>query len=181
MPGGAYIYQGQELGLPEVEDLPDDVMQDPRFEQTGRRSRGRDGCRVPIPWSGAQAPFGFSPPDAKASPWLPQPPAWAALSVAAETGAPDSMLELYRRALDIRRSQPALGDGWLDWSPAPAGALIFTRGQNFVCMVNISADALPLPTTAQLLLASAPLTPDGRLPADTAAWLTVPPAPRQDP
>ena len=175
LPGGAYIYQGQELGLPEVEDLPDDVLQDPRFEQTGRRSRGRDGCRVPIPWSGERAPFGFSPSDATASPWLPQPPVWAALSVEAETGAPESTLELYRRALRVRRSQPALGDGsLLDWQAAPQGALVFARGPTFVCMVNVSADPMPVPDNAQLLLASGPLTPAGRLPADTTVWLSVP-------
>ena len=102
---------------------------------------------------------------------------WAALSVAAETGAPDSMLELYRRALGIRRAQPALGDGSLDWLEAPNGALIFTRGRSFVCVVNTSADPIPLPDTAQLMLASGPLTPEGRLPADTTVWLSVPEEP----
>jgi alpha-glucosidase len=77
LPGGAYVYQGEELGLPEVEDLPDDALQDPTWELSGRAERGRDGCRVPIPWSGSAPPFGFSPPDAGAPPWLPQPPSWA--------------------------------------------------------------------------------------------------------
>ena len=84
LPGSAYIYQGQELGLPEVEDLSDAVMQDPAFEHTRGKSRGRDGCRVPLPWCGIRPPFGFSPPDATADPWLPQPRAWADLTAAAQ-------------------------------------------------------------------------------------------------
>ena len=97
LPGGAYVYQGEELGLAEVEDLPDEVLQDPGWEQSGRTERGRDGCRVPIPWSGEAPPFGFSPPNASAPPWLPQPVAWRELTVEAETGDECSMLELYRR------------------------------------------------------------------------------------
>jgi len=173
LPGGAYIYQGEELGLPEVEDLPDEVLQDPRFDQTSRESRGRDGCRVPMPWSGDSPPFGFSPPDAVAPPWLPQPPSWAALTVEAETGASGSMLELYRRALRRRRTEPALGDGTLRWLDAPAGALVFARDPGFICMVNVSADRLLLPDGMTMLLSSGPLTPGGRLPIDTAAWLSA--------
>jgi alpha-glucosidase len=173
LPGGAYIYQGQELGLPEVEDLPDAVLQDPRFEQTGRESRGRDGCRVPIPWSGKRPPFGFSPPDATSPPWLPQPSSWSALSVEAESGAPDSMLELYRRALRIRRAHPALGQGRLRWLEAPAGVLVFARQPGFLCIVNLSAGMMGLPDGAQTLLASSPLSPDGQLSPDTAAWLAA--------
>jgi alpha-glucosidase len=173
LPGGAYIYQGQELGLPEVEDLPDEALQDPRFVQTDRQSRGRDGCRVPIPWAGQTPPFGFSPPSASAPPWLPQPSSWAALSVAAQTGAPGSTLELYRSALRLRRTEPALGAGTLRWLDAPDGALVFTRDPGFLCLVNVSAAPMPLPAGARLLLASDRLTPAGRVPADTAAWLSA--------
>jgi alpha-glucosidase len=173
LPGGAYIYQGQELGLPEVEDLPDAVLDDPMFEQTGRKSRGRDGCRVPLPWSGDRPPFGFSPPDATRQPWLPQPLDWATLSVAAETDAPGSMLEFYRSALRIRRGQRALGDGHLTWLEAPAGALVFAREPGLVCMVNVSAAPLPLPAGTTVLLASGPLNASGELPVDTALWLST--------
>ena len=174
LPGGAYIYQGEELGLPEVEDLPDEALQDPRFEQTHRESRGRDGCRVPIPWSGAAAPYGFSPPDAAASPWLPQPPTWAQLSVQAQTGVRDSTLELYRNALRLRRSQPALGDGTMRWLDGPAGALVFARDPGFTALVNVSADPVSMPGGASVLLASGPLAADGAVPADTAVWLSTP-------
>ena len=99
LPGGAYVYQGEELGLPEVEDLPDEVLQDPTWEQSDRTDRGRDGCRVPIPWSGDEPSFGFSPEGAGAPPWLPQPHSWAALTVESQTGDDASTLELSSRAL----------------------------------------------------------------------------------
>lgn len=174
LPGGAYIYQGEELGLPEVEDLPDGALQDPGWELSGHAERGRDGCRVPIPWSGSAPPFGFSPPDAYAEPWLPQPTAWYELSVEAEDQVDGSTLELYRRALAIRREHPALGDGELSWLPAPAGALAFAREPGFICIVNMSADApVPLPRGAAALLASGALA-DGRgVPRDTAVWITT--------
>ena len=173
LPGGAYVYQGEELGLPEVEDLPEDALRDPTWTQSGHTERGRDGCRVPIPWSGLKAPFGFSPPGASAPPWLPQPAAWGELTVEAQAGEPTSMLELYRRALALRREHPALGDGELGWRPAPAGALAFAREPGFACIVNMSADEVSVPAGARLLIASAPLTGDGRVPPDTTVWLST--------
>jgi alpha-glucosidase len=173
LPGGAYVYQGEELGLPEVEDLPEDVLQDPTWTRSEHTRRGRDGCRVPIPWSGTQPPYGFSPEGSTASPWLPQPPSWAALSVEAEAGDPGSVLSLYRTALHLRRELPALGDGTLRWLEAPEGALAFARDPGFACLVNVSADALPLPEGARVLVASGPLRDDGGLGPDTAAWVTL--------
>ncbi len=173
LPGGAYVYQGEELGLAEVEDLPEELLQDPGWEQSGRTERGRDGCRVPIPWSGETSPFGFSPDDASAPPWLPQPPDWRELTVEAQTGDERSMLELYRRALSLRRTQPALGDGKLSWREAPDGALAFVRHPGFMCIVNLSGDPVALPDGAELLISSGPLTDDGRVPFDTSVWLTT--------
>ena len=111
LPGGAYVYQGDELGLDEVEDLPDDVLQDPIWERSNHTSRGRDGCRVPIPWSGEAPPFGFGSADAP--PWLPQPDRWATVTAAAQDPDPASHLNLYRAVLAERRRNPALGDGTL--------------------------------------------------------------------
>ena len=173
LPGGAYVYQGEELGLAEVEDLPEDALQDPGWEQSGRTQRGRDGCRVPIPWSGNAPPFGFSPDDASAPPWLPQPPAWRELTAEAQTGDESSMLELYRRGLALRRAQPALGDGTLHWLEAPEGALAFARDPGFQCLVNLARDPVSLPLDGEILLASGPLTDDGLLPGDTAVWLSI--------
>ncbi|GAB7035694.1 glycoside hydrolase family 13 protein [Streptomyces sp. NPDC021749] len=172
LPGGAYVYQGEELGLAEVEDLPEDVLQDPIWERSGHTDPGRDGCRVPIPWSGQSAPYGFSPEGTTARPWLPQPAHWKDLSVAAQTDDPASMLELYRRALHLRRDHPALGEGDLTWLDAPAGVLAYRREPGFCCLVNLSSEPYELPAHEAVLLASG-LVEDGRLAPDQAVWLAV--------
>jgi alpha-glucosidase len=163
LPGSAYVYQGDELGLWEVEDLPDTVLQDPTWRRSGHTERGRDGCRVPLPWSGAAAPFGFSPEGATKEPWLPQPADFAGVTVAAQETDAGSMLALYRAALALRHSHPALGGGELTWRPAEPGVLAFDRDPGFTCVVNLSDGA-------RVLLSSVPLQ-DGRLPVDAAAWL----------
>jgi alpha-glucosidase len=170
LPGGAYVYQGEELGLPEVEDLPDDALADPLWERSGHTERGRDGCRVPIPWSGGAPPYGFSPEGATAPPWLPQPDDWSSLTVAAQTGVPGSFLELYRSALGLRRATAALGDGELTWLDAPDGCLAFSREPGFLCLVNVGATRCGLPVGYDVLLASDELV-DGELPSATTAWL----------
>jgi alpha-glucosidase len=170
LPGGAYVYQGEELGLEEVEDLPDEVLADPTWERSGHTDRGRDGCRVPVPWSGDAAPYGFSPEGASAPPWLPQPAGWGPLSVEAQTGDESSMLELYRAALRLRRATPALGDGELTWLEQPDGVLGFTRGADVGCLVNVTGEPVALPEGYDVLLTSGPLV-DGRLPAATSVWL----------
>ncbi len=172
LPGSVYLYQGEELGLEEVEDIPDAVRQDPMFFRTHGENLGRDGCRVPIPWSGSEPPFGFSPPGARRPPWLPQPREWRDRTVQAQTGDPDSMLELYRRALAYRRRQPALGDGEFGWLPAPASVLAFSRGPRaaFACVVNLSDRPVELPVAGTVVLSSGAM--DGRrLAPDTAAWV----------
>jgi alpha-glucosidase len=126
-----------------------------------------------MPWSGLVPPFGFSPPDAGASPWLPQPPEWRAQTVEAESADEHSTLSLYRRALRLRRAHSALGDGTLRWLAAPAGALAFSRKPGFACVVNFSADPVAPPANAEVLIASGPFDDDGRVPADTAVWFAV--------
>ncbi|MFI7662349.1 glycoside hydrolase family 13 protein [Micromonospora parva] len=169
LPGAAYVYQGEELGLYEVEDIPYALRQDPMWERSGRIDPGRDGCRVPLPWAGDEPPFEFSPEGA-AAPWLPQPADWKDRTARAQTGDSASMLELYRAAIQARRAEPALGDGTLTWLPAPDGVLAFSRGGGFTCLVNLSAVPVPMPAQGELLLASGPLD-DGLLPSDTAVWL----------
>jgi alpha-glucosidase len=170
LPGGAYVYQGEELGLAEVEDIPEEFLQDPVWERSGHTSRGRDGCRVPIPWSGDAPPFGFSPDGVRT--WLPQPVSWAGLTVEAESADPGSVLALYRAALRLRREHPALGEGTLDWQEAPEGVLVFSRSPGFVCAVNLSGAPYALPAHREVLLASGPVE-GGALPDDTAVWLAV--------
>ncbi|MFF0643126.1 glycoside hydrolase family 13 protein [Streptomyces tendae] len=165
LPGSAYLYQGEELGLPEVADLPTEVLQDPIWEQTGHVRKGRDGCRVPLPWTTEGPSYGFGAGGA----WLPQPPSFAAYAVQAQDGVAGSTLELYRTALRLRRK---LLDGEsLTWSDdVPAGVLRFDRSDGWRCVTNLSAAAVDLPA-GEVLLSSAPLEDGGRLGPDTTVWL----------
>ncbi|MDN3059539.1 alpha-amylase family glycosyl hydrolase [Streptomyces sp. SRF1] len=173
LPGSAYLYQGEELGLPDVTDLPDEVRQDPSFFRAQGQDGFRDGCRVPIPWTRTGPSYGFG----DGGSWLPQPDAWGELSVEAQTGVPDSTLEMYRRALAVRRKLPGLGAGtdvtWHD--ELPAGILRFDR-PGFACTVNTTGTAVRIAAPGRVLLASGPVTvADGRLdlPADTTVWWAV--------
>jgi alpha-glucosidase len=176
LPGSMYIYQGEELGLPEVEDIPSDRRQDPMWHRSGGVDPGRDGCRVPLPWAGARPPYGFSA-DGAGRPWLDQPNDWAQLSVEAQSEETTSMLALYRAGLQLRRNSPALGDGDLTWIPSPDAVLAFERGDGFTCLVNFGPDPVDLPAGATVLLASSELE-GGALPHDSTVWLRQNP---QDP
>lgn len=168
LPGGVYLYQGEELGLEEVEDLPEELLQDPVWFRSGGTERGRDGCRVPLPWepSGPSLGFGSAPG------WLPQPAAWAGLSAQVQEGDRGSMLWLYRDALALRRSTDALGRGdgaapqWLDLHP---DVVAFRREPGFTCVLNAGGTPVGLPA-GRVLLSSVPLG-DGLLPGDAAVWL----------
>ena len=172
LPGSLYVYQGDELGLPEAESLPLSSLQDPMHFRSNGVDPGRDGCRVPLPWSGATQPYGFSPAGSTAQPWLPQPDDWAPLTVEAQVTDPHSMLSLYKAALGIRRSHPALGDGTLTWIESEPDVLAFERGYGFVSVTNLSDAPVGLPTYEKLLLSSSPLE-NGKLPTDSTAWLRV--------
>ncbi len=171
LPGCLYLYQGDELGLPEVEDIPLEKLQDPMHFRSEGVDPGRDGCRVPLPWSVANASAGFSPDDARQAPWLPQPADWAELSVAVQQGDPKSTLSLYCAALQLRKTEPALTTDQFEWFPSTEGVLAFRRGGSFACVVNLGTESVPL-LPGEVLLASGPLT-DGSLPPDTAAWLRL--------
>lgn len=163
LPGCTYVYQGEELGLPEVTDLPEEAIVDPRWERSGHTVRGRDGCRVPLPWSGDRPPFGFS----ATSSWLPQPESWADLTAEAQQADESSMLSLYRRALLLR---PAIR-GDFGWADAPDGVLSFRRGNGFLCTVNFTGSPITV-SGGELLMSSVPM--EGNvLPPDSAAWWRV--------
>jgi alpha-glucosidase len=170
LPGAVYVYQGEELGLSEVEDLSEDLLQDPIWPRSGYTDKGRDGCRVPIPWSGDASPFGFNAEGVQ--PWLPQPAEWKSLTVAAEAGDPDSMLELYRAALHCRRRLGSLALPDLSWLPTADGVLGFARGNDFLCVANTSGSPVDLPAHKSVLLSSVRLIND-QLPSDAAVWLTA--------
>ena len=186
LPGSAYIYQGEELGLPEVTDIPDAARQDPTFRRTGGRVAGRDGSRVPLPWdrTGSSSGFSLTTGGSPAAPWLPQPGGWGDYSVAAEDGDPGSFLTLYREALRVRRAHPALGTGpggrpAMRWVDGPRDALCFARDPGFLFLANLGQAPLPLPEFREILLASGPLAlgeagqASGALPPDTAVWLAT--------
>lgn len=176
LPGGAYVYQGQELGLHEVLDLPDDALQDPVWERSGHTERGRDGCRVPLPWTASGPSHGFG----SGGSWLPQPADWGTYSVEATSADPASMLNLYRRALHLRaelfatpgRSGAASTDE-LVWVERPEPEVLeFHRGEVAI-VVNTGTEPVDLGPHQELLLLSEELAGDGRLPGDAAAWLRV--------
>ncbi|MFF0227933.1 glycoside hydrolase family 13 protein [Streptomyces sp. NPDC004629] len=166
LPGSSYVYQGEELGLPEVADLPTVVLQDPIWEQTGHVRKGRDGCRVPLPWTTTGPSYGFGPGAA----WLPQPASFAGYAVEAQAGTAGSTLELYRTALRLRRK--LLEGETLTWAPdAPPGVLHFARSEGWRCVANLSGAPVPLPS-GEVLLTSGPLPENATaLPPDTTAWL----------
>lgn len=170
LPGQAYIYQGDELGLPEVETLLESSLTDPVWELSGRTIRGRDGCRVPIPWARSGPSFGFG----QAPGWLPQPPDWGGLSVEAQTDDPASTLNLYRQALRIRRAETAMrGDDltWIESGPDVVAFLRHAPGSRRAVAIVLNAGAVPVPLPrGDVLLASGQLD-GGRLPPSTAAWV----------
>lgn len=168
LPGVPFLYNGSELGLPDVV-LPDEALQDPMFFCSGGTMLGRDGCRVPLPWDGIAPPYGFT---TGATTWLPMPDDWAHLSVAAETDEPASMLTLYRDAIALRHSRPefAAGSGFT-FVPAAGGCVAFQRGDGLICVVNTTDEPVQLPP-GTVLLSSAPMDED-RLPGDAAAWVRV--------
>jgi alpha-glucosidase len=166
LPGAVCVYNGEELGLPSI-DVPDWALQDPIWECSGHTHRGRDGHRVPLPWEGHAPPFGFSPGPQS---WLPMPREWARLSIEAQLEDPDSVLSLYRQAIELRRGHPAFAGTELEWYGAPPGCFAFRRrGGGLICALNTSGTVVPLPP-GELLLASGPAT-GAELPPDTAAWL----------
>ncbi|MEU6157363.1 glycoside hydrolase family 13 protein [Streptomyces sp. NPDC047130] len=172
LPGSAYLYQGEELGLPDVVDLPDEVRQDPAYFRGAGQDGFRDGCRVPIPWTREGSSHGFG----QGGSWLPQPEGWGELSVEAQTGVAGSTLELYRSALAVRRATPDLGAGEdVEWLPSQEGVLAFRRGA-FVCVANTTGEAVTVAAPGTLLMASGDITvTDGQagVPADTTAWWTT--------
>jgi alpha-glucosidase len=167
LPGAVYLYNGDELGLPDAE-LPDDARRDAVWKHA---EHGRDGCRVPQPWEDDLPACGFT----TGTPWLPIPDSYVALSAAAQLEDTGSTLSVYRRALELRRLHPGFRGATpsgpaLEWFGAPVGCLAFRRaGTTLVCALNTSPDPVPLPP-GDVLLVSGPLA-GGLLPPDTAAWL----------
>jgi alpha-glucosidase len=177
LPGSAYLYQGEELGLPEVVDLPDSARQDPTFFRTEGRVKGRDGCRVPMPWSGDAPPYGFS----TGTPWLPQPTDWAGLTAAAQEADDTSTLALYRRALRVRRESAVLGDGELLWRESGRKHVLAIErpGEGAILVLLNTAETERLVDFEGEILVStgdAEYDDDGALvlPPESCTWIALP-------
>jgi alpha-glucosidase len=168
LPGSAYVYQGEELGLPEATELPASARQDPAFARTGGADTGRDGCRIPLPWVADAPAFGFGP---STDTWLPQPASYGPLAADRQADDPGSTFTLYREALGLRHRY-ALGAGSLQWHGAGSGVLSFTNGDVHV-VANLTGSPVRLPVGAEVLLASEAL-PAGatELPVDVTVWLS---------
>ncbi|RJS45931.1 alpha-glucosidase [Nocardioides cavernaquae] len=168
LPGTVYLYQGEELGLPEVEDVPDEARQDPVFRIRPAGDIGRDGCRIPLPWGGDGDATGFSPAGATGQPWLPQPANWSEFNAADQESDPDSVLNLYRAALRLRRDQFADVTGF-EWVHTSDDVAAFRHGDVEVWL-NTGSTPVALPG-GEVLLASAHDAQPGFLAPASAAWL----------
>ena len=166
LPGSAYLYQGEELGLPEDTELPDSARQDPTFYRNHGALYGRDGCRVPLPWEADAPAYGFS---ATGASWLPQPAQWSRFARDAEESRADSTLRLYRDSLALRR-QLRLGSGTLEWLDGYGDEVIALRNGAVTVLSNLGALAVALPA-GNILASSEPLDGARMLRADTTVWL----------
>jgi len=169
LPGPVFLYQGQELGLEEV-DLPDAKRQDPVFFHSQGRQPGRDGCRIPLPWRRGQPHAGFS----VAEPWLPMPAGWDGLAVDVQAASAASMLGHFRRALAARRELGGRLPGRIDWLEISPTVIGYRRGP-LVVVCNFGRRSARLRMDGRLLMGSDPLVSSKRgqlqMPASSAAWL----------
>jgi len=167
LPGSAYLYQGEELGLPEAVDLPDESRQDPTWFRTNHEKYGRDGCRVPIPWEADAPAYGFN---TTGESWLPQPAEFRAFARDVEQSDPDSTLSLYRTLLRLRREH-GLGAGTLTWLDGYGDEVLAFRNGDVTVVANVGTEPVALPA-GRVLVQSGPLDGDA-LPADTAVWIAA--------
>ena len=166
LPGSTYIYQGEELGLHEVHDLPHEVLDDPVWRRSENTRKGRDGCRVPIPWARSGPSFGFGDTD----PWLPQPVEFGAQSVEAQDGVEGSVLELYRSAIAMR-SAHWVDSGDLTWLDLDEDVIAFERN-GLACITNFGSRDISLPA-GDVLLSSGHDNRDGVIGPNTTAWINL--------
>ncbi|MGI5126852.1 glycoside hydrolase family 13 protein [Pseudonocardia sp. CA-107938] len=167
LPGSAYVYQGEELGLPEHTTLPDGARQDPTYFRNGGEVAGRDGCRVPIPWIADAPAFGFN---TTGQAWLPQPESFRRYAVDQQSGVAGSTLEMYRSALRLRK-ELRIGRGDLTWIDG-ADTVAFTTtapGGTLTVLANLGASPVPVPE-GKVLIASGELV-DGQVPTDVTVWV----------
>lgn len=163
LPGSSYLYQGEELGLPDVTDIPSDQMQDPQWFRSAGKFKSRDGCRVPLPWSPSGSSFGFGAGGSH----LPQPAWYGDYAVAVQDGKPGSTLELYRSAIALRKS--LISGEKLTWLQSAAGTLWFERENGWSSFTNFTDSEVELPA-GEVLLSSSPVS-GSRVAGNSTVWL----------
>ncbi|WP_354512996.1 glycoside hydrolase family 13 protein [Paenarthrobacter sp. 4246] len=174
LPGGAYLYQGEELGLPDSSSIPGSMRQDPTFARTGGARIGRDGCRVPLPWRSSEPHSGFG---SGMDPWLPQPDSWPTLARDLQEADPASHLNLYRAML-AERAMLRLGQGSLSWVEdyCTGSSLAYLNGNTLVIM-NVGSDPMPIPAGGTILRSAPASGADqpgtDQLGSGETIWLTV--------
>lgn len=170
LPGSAYVYQGEELGLPEHTTLDDDERQDPVWERTGHTQKGRDGCRVPLPWSADAPAYGFSPSGAS---WLTQPEVFRDLAADRQVGVPGSTFEMYRGALALRRDL-GLGSGSLAWADDLCDdTTVAFVNRDVLVVTNLASTPIAVPPGLEVLASSADERAEDQVPAEATVWFRV--------
>lgn len=171
LPGSSYLFQGEELGLPDAIDLPAEFRQDPTFARTAGKRVGRDGCRVPLPWEAdASASNGFS---ANGKSWLPQPAAFRVLARNQQEGVAGSTLELYKRLIKERKAY-GLGAGEMRWAPEFQDKNTLAYLNNGVLVLsNFGPEAVVLPAGEILVSTQHDLRLEGELEAHQTVWILL--------
>ena len=169
LPGSFYLYNGQELSLPDG-DVLDSDRQDPVYFRTQGVQKGRDGARVPLPWSADEVNCGFS----SARPWLPIAESWRNLSVESQEKNSGSSLHLFRRALSARPQLVESGSS-ITWIESQGDEILaFTRG-DFLVLLNTSSEVQEFISEGSIFMASDQETfADGStisLPPLSACWV----------
>lgn len=178
LPGVLYVYQGDELGLPEYDELPPSAIQDPMYFRYEKVAPGRDGCRVPLPWTIDDSNnFGFSTGDDGQTSWLPQPAGWRDYSVEKQESDKDSMLNLYRQLLASRKSNSDLAAGefgWLETELAESSEILaFRRGEKFASITNFSATPIELAAGMAVILSSSAQEAPNVVTPETTVWVEL--------
>jgi alpha-glucosidase len=171
LPGGAYIYQGEELGLPEHTMLEGKYRQDPTWFRTNGEKVGRDGCRVPLPWEANGGPsFGFN---TTGKSWLPAPASFKRYARDAQEGVAGSTLELYKRLIKERK-EFALGSGEFRFAPEYSSDSTLAYINNGVLVIsNFGPDSVNVPAGKLLVTTQHDLTVEGVLEHDQTAWIKL--------
>lgn len=170
LPGGCYLYQGEELGLPDNTMMEPQYRQDPSFFRSEGERIGRDGCRVPLPWTEDGGSYGFSP---TGQTWLPQPEEWAKLSRQNQWKDHNSTLNMYSHVLELRKHFN-LGAGSLSWVPALSGqgSLAFVNN-GILVIINMGQEPVEVPALKLLASSEEDALKDGKLGVNRAVWMSV--------